>query len=190
MRWFSYLCQLFPFLFLSCIVGDAPPVLGGGSPAAADDPEGGAEPDQNSEAPETPRAPSVSERVAAILKTRSGLQAANNDLGSQLAQLQSQNKTLTENLSAAEARATAAEARVEEYETELARLESEARTVSQGVTDELAQMGIPEAQLPEESSQGDDPAETIEQLYAKLDRTDDPLEAGRLVQKINKLEAE
>jgi chromosome segregation ATPase len=183
---FQFLLMFFPLWFRFSIVSDDGP--GAGAPEQGESDENPGTPAaENNEEP--PRAPTVGERVQAILRTRGGLQAQANDLNAQLAQAQATNETLQANLQAAVQRAETAEARVQEYESELARLEAEASTVSAGVADEIAQMGIPERELPEESSQGAGQEATLEQLYAKLEKTSDPREAGLIAAQINKLEA-
>lgn len=178
---------LFPLRFF-VVANDGGPA--GGAPSAEADDDDGEEnpPDPAAEQNEPPREPTVGERVQAILRSRGGLQAQANDLSQRVNQLESSVQSLTTERDAAVQRAEAAEARVTEYETELARLEGEARTVSQGVADEMAQMGIPERMLPEESSQGSDPQETIEQLEARLEKTTDPKAAGIIAKKLKALE--
>jgi chromosome segregation ATPase len=124
----------------------------------------------------------VGERVQSILKTRGGLQAQANDLSGQVEQLTTANQTLTSERDAAVARAEKAEAKVGEYEAELKKLEAAATTVSQGVVDQVAQLGISEASLPP-SQGGDDVEETWDSIQAKLDQTTDPAERGRLAEK-------
>lgn len=186
MRPFEFLLMLFPLWVRFSIVSDEDGP-GAGAPEQAEANEAPETPaDESNEEP--PRAPTVAERVQALLRSRGGLQAQANDLTAQLQAAQTQNQSLQAELTAAVQRAEAAEARVQEYESELARLEAEQRTVAESVTDEIAQMGIPERELPEESSQGVGQEATLEQLYAKLEKTSNPREAGLIAAQINKLE--
>lgn len=184
---------LFPFFAISSVVGDTGPVIAPGSAAPArkeedENPEGDPDPAAGEvQDPAPPRTPSVSERVAALLKTRGGLQAQANDLTGKVEQLTTANQDLAQSLSAATARAEAAEAKVKEYETELAKLEQAQQTVSEGVVDQLSQLGVPEAALPESGAGEGGEIETIESLTQQLDQTADPVIAGQIAAKINKL---
>jgi len=128
-------------------------------------------------AEQTPREPSVMERVQSILRPRSAMQAEANDYKAQAAELVTERDAL-------KVRCETAEASVLEYETALQKLEAAKVTVSQGVTDQLSQLGIPEENLPPaQGAAGADGSETLESIEMKLSQESDPIKRSALAAK-------
>lgn len=131
--------------------------------------------------------PAVSEnkpanKVGVIQALKTQLQGAV-ATAAQIQELESRVTALTTERDGLQAKLTLAGTDLAALRTENAKLKSEA----QEVEDTLAGIGIPSAQLPAQAPAGAAPAETIEELQAKLGTMSDPQAKGEIVSQIKAL---
>ena len=130
-------------------------------------------------APES-RLPTVKERLASLFQPKSAMLATANDARSELA------KAISER-DAFKSRAEAAESRVSEFETAIQSLEAERKNVGEAVLDEMAKLGVDSESLPSSAVGGTDSGETEAELEKQFASCADPVEAGKLAEKIRSL---
>lgn len=115
------------------------------------------------------------------MSTRSGLQANLTQTKTELEGLQSDYNQLLEQVEAQETELTELRTLRDKLAETVTRLEGEAQTVSQGVADQLAQLGVASQELP--VLEPGDEVESFESLQAQIDATEDPIQRGVLAKK-------
>lgn len=128
--------------------------------------------------------PNVFDRAKALMKSKPSLQAALTQSQAELSALTVAHTQVTAERDEAVVQLAALTQSTADLEAHVSQLETEATTVQAGVVDQIAQLGVPEVDLP---NQAVGEVETLEGVRAKIRATSDPAEKAKLVKQARDL---